>query len=293
MHSWSNNLFYLVFLCQIILMSYYYPQKLLSRMRAVMENYPPTAYPKLYPRPVEYYRMGQLAYKYVNWAILLLGLVVLYAVMFLVDHSTFADDGYISVAWPAAYGMIQFIPVIVIELAEFSQFKRMRSANKVATRRAELRPRRLLDFVSPRLVVAALVLDAITIFFDLYIHDFVIDFGHDTMQRVLVLTITNLFLAAIACWQLYGQKRDPHQSFDDRAVQLSAMLKSSFFVSMTMSVFFITLAADDVYEFDYLNATLISLYFQTVVVLSLGHVIRSLKIENIDFEVYRADPLLP
>ena len=34
--TWSDNLFYLVFACQIFLMSYYLPNKLLTRMRHIL-----------------------------------------------------------------------------------------------------------------------------------------------------------------------------------------------------------------------------------------------------------------
>ena len=145
----SNNLFYVAFLSQILLMSYYFPNKLLARMRYVLTTYPPTTYPKLYPRPIEQYKMVQLAFKYVSRFILLLGFLILYATIFWVDHRTFADDGYISEIWPALYGMIQFLPLMVVEFSEFSHFKQMRNAHTPSKRIAELRRRGLTDLVSP------------------------------------------------------------------------------------------------------------------------------------------------
>ena len=68
--AWSNNLFYVAFLCQILLMSYYFPNKLLARMRHVVTTYPPTTHPKLYPKPIEQYKMAHLAFKYVSRFIL-------------------------------------------------------------------------------------------------------------------------------------------------------------------------------------------------------------------------------
>ena len=146
--AWSNNLFYIAFLSQIFLMSFYFPNKLSARMRHVVTTYPPETYPKLYPRPIEHYKMAQLAFKYVNRFIMLLGFLILFAIMFWVDHSTFADDGFISEAWPAAYGMIQFLPLIAIEFSELSQFKQMREAHSASTRTADLRRRGFTDLVS-------------------------------------------------------------------------------------------------------------------------------------------------
>ena len=46
-------------------------------------------------------------------------------------------------------------------------------------------------------------------------------------------------------------------------------------------------AADDVFDLDFLDAILLSLYFQVIAFLSLAHVLQTLKLEDIDFEVYK------
>ena len=285
----GNTLFYIVFLSQIFLLSFYLPGKILGRMKSILEVYPRSQYPKLYPRPVEYYKKGQRRYRLINRAIFLLGFVVLFALLFVVDHASFADDGFISEAWPAAYGMIQFLPLIFLEFSEFSQFKQMRKANRDTTRKAELRQRRLSGFVSPAIVGLAVLLFMVSILFDLYLHDFVIQWDHDSTQRAIVLIVTNLFLAGVGAWHLHGRKLDPHQAFGDRAKQISANLKSILYVSMAMSIYFMTAAADDVYDLDFLDASLLSLYFQIIASVSIGHMLRSMRLEDMDFEVYRND----
>ena len=91
--AWSNNTFYIVFLGQILLTSWYFPRLLLGRMQRVLNDYPPETYPKLYPRPVEEYKIAQWKFRMVNRVVLGLGFVILFAVMFLIDHSTISDDG--------------------------------------------------------------------------------------------------------------------------------------------------------------------------------------------------------
>lgn len=287
MLTWFENLFYVAFLGQIFAISYYFPRKILGRMRYVMDTYPPSQYPKLYPKPVEYYRMGQWGFKVANNLIVLLGFLIMLAMLFVVDHSSFADDGFISEAWPAAYGIIQFLPLVFLEISEFSQFKLMRKANVATTRKAELRRRSLLKSVSPLLLVSAIVLYLATLVLGQYVHQFEFDWSHDTVQRAIVLTVTNLFLAAIGAWNLYGRKQNPHQAFEDRARQTAANLHSLLYVSMAMSVFFMTQAMDDLYDLDFLDATLTSLYFQFIVVLSTGHLLRSLSLKDINFDVYK------
>jgi hypothetical protein len=258
-------------------------------MKSALATYPPSQYPKLYPKPLEYYVTRQWAFKIANRFILLLGFVVLFLILFVVDHANFADDGFISEAWPAVYGMIQFVPLMFLELSGYSQLKLMRKMNSGKTRKAELRRRRLIDYVSPTIVWLTVFLFFTTILFDLYVHDFVIQWNHDTLQRAMILTASNIFMVAYGFWFIYGPKLNPHQTLDDRAKQTSANLKSMFFLSMAMSIFFITLAADDVFNMDFLDASLMSLYFQIIAFVSVGHLIQSIKLEDIDFDVYKND----
>ncbi len=285
--TWSNNLFYIAFLSQIFLMSYYYPNKMLQRMQHVVKTYPPEAYPKLYTGPIEHYKMAHAVFKYINRFVLLLGLVILFAVMFWVDHSTFADHGFISVAWPAAYGLIQFLPMLAVEFSEFSQLKQMRAANSATKRTADLRRRSLTAQVSPALLGAALFLFVGAIVFDLYIHDFDVTWGHDSVQRALVLFGTNFLMALIGAWNLYGQKLDPHQSTEDRIQRISVSLKSLLFVSMALSVFIAVTAADDIFDLAFIEAVIMSVYFQAIAVLSLGYSLQNIKLDEIDFDVYK------
>ena len=285
----SDSLFYIVFTVQILLISYYFPQKILARMRHISEHYPAAQYPKLYPRSGDYYRIGQWAYRTANRVILALGFLIMLALLFVVDHASFAEDGYISEAWPAFYGMIQFLPFIALEFCEFSQFKLMRKANENPLRKAVLRPRRLFDHVSPYLVAGAFALFVVAIAADLYVARDKLTMTTDAVQRSLVLLGGNIFMGSIAGWILYGRNLNPHQSFHDRGRQISAALHSFLYVSMAMSVFFVTETIDDVYPLNFLDATLLSLYFQIIVLLSVGHMMRTLRIEGINFDVYKAN----
>jgi len=282
-----DSLFYIAFLGQIYLISYYFPEKILRRMRFVLKTYPPAQYPRLYPKPIEFYQIGQWAFMIVNRYIIILGFVIMFVMLFVVDHSSFADDGFISEFWPAAYGAVQFLPLMFLEFSECNQFRLMRKANVSTTRTADLSRRHLFGFVSPRLFAAAIILVIATLQFDVYVLDFEIRWGQDAAQRAAVLIVTNLLLFSVGAWNLHGRKSNPHQARDDRTRQISAALHSLLYVSMAMSIFFMTQTADDLFDLDFLDATLMSLYFQVIVVLSLGHVLRSLSLENVNFDVYR------
>ena len=286
----ANIFFAIAFLGQIFVTSYYFPRKILARMDYVRATYPPTQYPRLYPKPANYYIVGRWAFKFATRFILLLGFLILYMVLFVVDHATFADDGFISEAFPAAYGIIQFLPLMALELSEFSQFKLMRKARIATTRTAELRRRGLFNFISPTLLGLALALFLSAILVDLYAHQFTVMWGHVTVERTMVFTLTNLLLAIMGAWILYGKKINPHQTTNDRARHIKTSLTSFFFVSMAMSVFWMTQAADDLYDLDFLDATIMSLYFQLLVFLSLGHSLRNMRLEDINFDLYKEKP---
>lgn len=283
----ADILFYIIFLGQIFLISYYFPRQLHARMKSVLESYPPSEYPRLYPSSVGFYSMRHSVFKMANRFIFILGFILLFLIMFVIDHAGFAEDGYISEAFPAVYGMIQFVPLVFLDFLGFRQFKQMREENRSKTRSTELHRRRLFDYVSPTLVGMTILVYLGSIFFDFYMHDFIFQWGHDTVQRTLVLTGTSVFLLAFGAWLLYGRKQDPHQSFADRTKQISANLKSMCFVSIAMGIFFMTTAADDIYELDFLDASLLSLYFQVIAFMSIGHILRSLRVEDINFEVYK------
>ena len=82
--AWSNNLFYIVFISQIFLISYYIPEKILERTRHVLKKYPPSEYPKLYPRPTYEYEIGQAKFRRWNRIAVAIGFLTLFLIMFVI-----------------------------------------------------------------------------------------------------------------------------------------------------------------------------------------------------------------
>jgi hypothetical protein len=288
MNLWTNMLFYTVFLGQIFLISWFVPKWILARIDLLMQRCPPSTHPRLYPKPPEYYRIGRALFQWGNHALFGLGFMVLLGVI-LLDDGSVADDGYISEAWPAAYGILQFLPMIALELMGYGQFRLMRAMDAASTRRADLQPRRLLDLVSPGLLVFAVGLMLAVIGIDLHLNDYVVDFGRDATQRGGLLLGTNLFLLLQGVWLMRGRKRDPFQDAHDRKRQISIQLTSLLLVSVAVSLFMLSQTADDVFDLDYLDAPLMSLYFQLLVGLGIGNVLRNASIDQFNFDVYR-DP---
>ena len=140
-------LFYALFLSQIILISYYYPTQIIKRIDGVLKKFPPKDYPKLYPESLDNVITGKKRYQLLNQIILIIGLVLMgiYAVM----SSDYEGNQKFAEGLPLMFGMIQFIPFMLLEISSFRQFKLMREANKSTSRTAGLSPRKLFDYVSP------------------------------------------------------------------------------------------------------------------------------------------------
>lgn len=285
----AKLLFVVVFLGQIVLISHHYPNRLRARMRDVLERFPPEAYPRLYPKPVEYYKIGHWGFMVTSRLVFALGFVFLAAAL-TIDNGTFAEDGYISEIWPVVYGMIQFVPLVLLEIAEFRHFKLMREASTGGRRSAALRPRRLREYVSFALAATALAALVVALVVDFVSTGFDFSWRSGSVQRGLTLLGVNLAMVLAGIWSVYGRKHDPHQSESDRARRMRVGMTSMLLVSITVSIFTMLQVADQVFALDYLDAPVISLYFQVVVVLSIGHVLRSFRLEDIDFDVYRDEP---
>ncbi|MEM9304595.1 MAG: hypothetical protein AAGE01_20960 [Pseudomonadota bacterium] len=281
MESIAQTLFYLAFAGQILLLSWLLPRGIVQRMRAVMSQYPPEDYPRLYPSSPEIYVAVRWIYGVANHAILGLGVVLLVLLVFVVDHATFADDGYISEAWPAAYAFLQYLPLMALSALEFRQFGRMRALAPQTRRSASLERRTVFDFLSPNAVVIALCLAAAA---------FVMMLAVDELDGAIWFLVGTGFMAAMGYWHLYGRKPNPHQSAEDRRQEQDVALHSALYVSIVLSLFYMYIGADQLFDLDWLDALVMSLYFQLIGLLSVWLMLHRLRIEDVDFSVYRDGP---
>ncbi len=205
----EHMFFHVVFLSQILLISFYYPRKILSRMRYVFETYPPSTYPKLYPKPIEYYTKAQRNYRIINLFILLAGLLILEV---LLGISRSGEWDHAIASW---YFFVQLFPMMLLELSSLKEFKLMRNAHSRTTRKAELHPRRLFDFISPSIIGMAIITYVAFVLLVLYIRQFEFPwFGG--YWNIVIVTAANLFFAGIMFWYMYGKKLNPLQAYQDR-----------------------------------------------------------------------------
>jgi hypothetical protein len=278
-------LFYALFLSQIILISYYYPKQIIKRIDGVLKNYPPEDYPKLYPESPDKVIAAKARYQLLNQIIFFAGLALMgvYALM----SAGYDDNQKFAEGLPLMFGMVQFIPFMLLEISGCRQFKLMRKANKSTSRSAGLAPRKLFDYVSPLSVILAVVLIFAFIFFDLYINDFV--FTSDIIIRIIALCLVHGLFIGLTIKQLTGKRLDPHQAVKDRSQQTEFSLQSMVSVSMFLSLFLIANSAVEFYQLSYLEIIINSIYFQVIAFFGIGGMLRTIRLDNINFDVYRAD----
>ncbi|MEW6982254.1 hypothetical protein AAD001_06335 [Colwelliaceae bacterium 6471] len=281
----ESIIFYIVFISQIVLISLYYPYKVTNRMNEVINKYPPSIYPKLYPESLAKVEKDQKIYRLLNWGIALIGVILL--VMVGLSPFEFQSGEKHAEGMPLFYGMLQFIPMILLEVSSSKQFKLMRKSNLSHTRSAALTPRKLFDYISPVTIVTAVVAYFGYIMFDLYINDFI--WTSDIIVRTVSLTLCNILFIAIASRNLYGKKLDPFQDPKDRHKLIKFSVNSMAVVSIFASMFYIATIAIDWFELQHFEIVVNSLYFQILAIFGVGAILRSVKIEDINFDVYKND----
>ncbi len=273
-------LFYLVFSSQVLLLSFYLPRQVLRRLSFVVKNYPPTEYPKLYPMEMGKVERAKRTYRAMNLLALLVGLSLVFVGL--------GRPGAID--WdneliPLAFMMLQFSPLVVAAAAGFAYFNLMREADTRRRRKAELRPRSLFDFISPAEAALAVVVYVAFVLFIIYVRQFGFPwFGG--YWNIAIVTAANLFFAWLILRALYGKKKDPYQLAEDRARQIRVTIRSLVWTSILLTGHVAITIGLSALELTHLQPIALSLYVQAIALISF----RALRIDDVNFEVYRQEP---
>ena len=105
--------------------------------------------------------------------------------------------------------------------------------------------------------------------------------------NVVILTAMNLFFLGLAMRQVYGKKKDPYQASEDRMRQLELLVSTLVLVSIGATLYATLHIGLQALEWDALTGIATSLYYQLLAVVCL----REFRIDGVNFEVYRADPM--
>lgn len=273
----------LVLISQIWFLSYYYPKQVVRRIDFVLTHCPENEYPKLYPISIERIKTIKLGYQYVNHLIAFVGILIfLYFTLAVTDLNNYLN---ILDDIPLLFGMVQFIPLFILELLGYKHLKLMRQKNTQTNRKAELQPRRLFQFISPIYVFIAFAVYFGFIFFELYISNFTLTF--DTIIKLTAVSLVNVMFIVLALKNLYGKKCDPYLDTHERNKQTKFVLQSITFVSIFVSCFLIAHSWVNIYQYNLAEILINSLYFQMIALFSISSLLGRFKIEEINFDVYK------
>ena len=269
----EQNLFSIVFLSQIVLVSIFIPSRIVKRMSFVFETYPPATHPLLYPKPLAHYIARRKSYVIANYVIAGVGFSAL-VVSMLEPRGRAILNGL----------AVQISPLIWIEASIRNELKLMRSVNPRTTRTAELNPRKLFDVLTPALFwTTALAYIGFWVFIAWFRQ-----FGYPWFggfQNNFIITGLNVFFAAILLWYMYGKKLNPHQSEDDRMRIIRSVATVMCLVSIAVTLYAVVtifLSAEDARAFQPFAR---SVYFQVVILIS----VQTYRVDLLDFDVYRGE----
>lgn len=271
-------LFYIAFFGQIVLISFIMPRKIDKAAHYVLNNFPAENYPKLYPMPYENYEKQYKYFVLLCRAVLIIGVVLLG----LFVSGVFGSD--MQRAVPLGYFFVQYLPLIMIEISSRKHLKLMRNDEARTTRKAVLQPRRFIDFVPPRIGIAAIFLyisfAILAIFVELF------DTGTSNgFSNLAIITLADIFFLGIIFWNLYGKNQDPYRSNETRLEQIRSLTKSLFLINIAATSFaFLTLLVNFL-SIEVAESISLVCYLQLVALLGMP----SLKFDHVDFDVYKKD----
>lgn len=284
-------LFYMVYTSQLLVVSVYLPSVILRRARELIDTYPPSAYPKLYPEPLPKIERRLAIYRNLNVGLMLLGFGLL-AAAWVTDYRIAARYGaYPTMVAHGVYSMLQLSPMIVLSLWGLTYFQRMRAAARGRIRTAQLKARRLFDFVSPALLGAAVATYVAATASVLYLDKppgWLPSAVPPWVAAIASMTIGNTLFAGFIAWTLYGRKQDPHQTYEERARQIRLVSQSLLIVSILLSAKTAGGNALHVFELWNYGPLLWSLVLQLMVILTARASLAPPDPKS--FEVYKADP---
>jgi hypothetical protein len=282
---WIETIFYLAFISQIILISYFYPTRILARIDYILQHFPAEQYAKLYPKGVEKTLAGKKLYQRLNRANLIVGVIILAGIVAANQTGNLALRNLNS--YPLVYGMLQAIPFLWLEISALKQFKMMRKLNTTSKRNAEFSPRSLFNFISPLRMLSTVFMLCACVFIMFSLNDFAL--SADITTLLVSMILCNGLFIGMGYMLINGKKLDPHQAPEDRRKMTIAVIHSYSSMSLLVSLFFIMNRCVEHYVLYDWEPLLNSLYWQGVVLLSTGTMLKFPKLEDTNFEVYKTE----
>ena len=118
---WNDNILYLLFMVQILVISVYFPSAIVNQMKTVIAKCPPKEFPNLYPISIESIHRWIKIYLAANYTVMLLG-------FFIVFYGAVTDvEQMLGLKTPLVlfgYFMLQYLPMLLLEFTNVKYMKK-------------------------------------------------------------------------------------------------------------------------------------------------------------------------
>lgn len=281
----------LTFLCQIFVASIHYPGVMVRRAKWVINHYPPSDYPKLYPGKTGPIDTADLIrwfddFRVFNYLIAGIGLALV-ALMLFSGFKPRPEGG--EELYVVLYFLLQAAPNIYLAYKEMKQHKAMRATYKESRRSAELKPRRLFDYIEPAYVITAVIFYAGWLAIFLGGMDQARPIGGEVYGSIALITAMNLAYVWIISRYIYGKKINPYQTPQDQHQMIETTVRTLVISSIMVSLFLSLTILADRYALEVFDPVVTSFYMQLCLFFGVGLTFRSIKVEEMDFSVYREE----
>ncbi len=276
-----NELFYLVFISQIVVISVIIPSWVKKRVDNMTLNYPPVSYPKLYPVSLAAISYAVRTFKLLNALMVMIGLLIMgFTVVTGADELLNWDtQSMLTVTF-----FLQLLPFFYLGLSGIKYQQLMRQVGQSSKRKAQLTPRNMMDFVPKHLLVATLISFMTYVLTVIYIEQNPFP-GFVGYWNILFVFLLNAFYFFMIHRIISGKKMDPHQSQDDRINHTHLVVKILTMGAILANLFLTTNLVLSVLDLRHIGDIIQSLYFQLVALMMS----QTSTYEPDNYEVYRAD----
>jgi hypothetical protein len=283
-------LFCLVFLSQVLMISWFYPQRTISRARHVLQNFPPSTHPKLYLQAPERYERWLRNIARGNLVIVVAGLLIIALILGALvggwDGGIFASsqNRHWGKAIVVPFFLVQLVAgVVYMNISTGTLLQALKKAPPPRVRTAELHRRRLVDFVSPAMLIVAALVNIAFFAFVLY--------SYQRLELPLFKVVVSIACVALALLvfsvtvsiDLRARKLDPYLAHQDRHNLRKLVVQQALAFCIAFPVLFAALLIIKPFE-----SVMTSLFVQGIALALLGPSY-FYRMDKVDFDVYRQE----
>ncbi len=279
------TLFMVVFSLQTILLSAYFPAKVMKRAAYVLKNHPASTHPKLYPKGSGFFSRNMQIFRWINAFNFILGWVIMY---FIYTGQWVGENG-VHPMLPWVYFMIQMLPSQLMEIFGMRLANLMKKEDSRTIKKAQLTPRSIKDYVSPWLLGIVFVSFMLFIVLGLTVEEYDSISESKTLPMSGVLLLGFIFFYILSKWLIRGKVKDPYQSPEDRHRTVSKVLQTFCYTLVACCVFMAMTLLIETYEMKAVMPIMMSVFLQMLVVISMGFMLNNCRIEDMNFDVYKAN----